>query len=388
MTQTTDVDVFEQIQDTPPQEIPKDPYKQEGNMFENSRKLKQEFLIWLLEDLKELNKLSKNKKEPWEVKEPLGLPFNSETGHNFSGANQAKLILASMKNGYTDNRFVTFKQIQKLKKDFPELGDLKIKEGEHGTKLMRPQKVTFHINEEDKKWTKLKEGTAPPKEEGVVKSFIVFHPYVVFNASQVEGFPPKQVETQKFDQSELSKMVGRFAEAADVGVKVEQDTGITRYEPTTDTVSIPSNPKYEGKNEVIGSYLQEVYRATGQPNRENRMGKNAGQKEKAIENMSSQIFSMLAAGAYGFTVPKGDNSIPDAIELAGKDKDSLLKAIGKSSHMITAFEKINNGEEPSQKWFTKLEEDTQFNPLEEVFEKNPDIPEKAEEKKTSSRPRM
>lgn len=66
------------------------------------------------------------------------------TGKEYSGANMVRLTLTAMEKGYADNRWLTFKQLQAVREEHPEL-NIRIKKGEHGVTVLRPEDVFFTV---------------------------------------------------------------------------------------------------------------------------------------------------------------------------------------------------------------------------------------------------
>jgi antirestriction protein ArdC len=133
---------------------------------------------------------------------PVSTPFCPTTGFAYGGASMTRLMLESMDKGFGDDRWMTFKQLQNHKfanKNFK----VKIRKGEHGVKLLRSEDVAFVVDK-DGKWEFLNEDREKQlRSEGVdVQRKTLFYPYTVFNASQIEGFPPKETPAPAMSEEE------------------------------------------------------------------------------------------------------------------------------------------------------------------------------------------
>ena len=99
-----------------------------------------------------------------------GLPENGIRGRRYRGYNSLNLARVASMKGYTDNRWYTFVQVNKL--------NAKIKKGEKGTKIIYADQGMKDSDELD--------------ENGNNKKVAYkFHKsYVVFNAQQIDGIEP------------------------------------------------------------------------------------------------------------------------------------------------------------------------------------------------------
>ena len=64
-----------------------------------------------------------------------------------SGANMVRLLLTSIVKGYADDRWMTLKRLQSVQADNPDL-EMRIRKGEHGVKILRPEEVYYTVNED------------------------------------------------------------------------------------------------------------------------------------------------------------------------------------------------------------------------------------------------
>ena len=99
------------------------------------------------------------------------VPVSAVTDAPYRGTNALLLMAVRMSQGYGDNRWLTFRQVQ-------ELGG-KVKKGEHGTKCI----FWKHLVEKDE------------KDEGKTVERLIPCPFVVFNSEQCENLNLKKFET-------------------------------------------------------------------------------------------------------------------------------------------------------------------------------------------------
>lgn len=62
--------------------------------------------------------------KPWIAPSSHRRPFNAHTGLNYLGMNRVLLMTEMMANGWTDTRFMTYKQVQALAQDMKRSGKI------------------------------------------------------------------------------------------------------------------------------------------------------------------------------------------------------------------------------------------------------------------------
>lgn len=103
------------------------------------------------------------------------VPVSAVTEAPYRGTNALLLMAVRMSQGYGDNRWLTFRQVQ-------ELGG-KVKKGEHGTKCI----FWKHLVEKDE------------KDEDKTVERLIPCPFVVFNSEQCENLNLKKFETPEHE---------------------------------------------------------------------------------------------------------------------------------------------------------------------------------------------
>ena len=107
------------------------------------------------------------------------VPVSAVTDAPYRGTNALLLMAVRMSQGYGDNRWLTFRQVQ-------ELGG-KVKKGEHGTKCI----FWKHLEEKDE------------KDEDKTVERLIPCPFVVFNSEQCENLKLKKFETPEHEWTPL-----------------------------------------------------------------------------------------------------------------------------------------------------------------------------------------
>ena len=339
------------------------PQPEKKNRFQISREVQEEFVNGVAETMLSLAQTAGEWKKPWTSDTPMGMPFCPMTGREYGGANMVRLMLTSIAQGYEEDRWMTFKQLQKFQEDNPGL-KMKVKKGEHGVKLLRPEEIAFSVDENGK-WKfytpeELKRFEAM-KEQGQevpdIQRKMLFYPFTVFNAAQVEGFSPKEQPVHAMTAIERNEFVERFI--ASSGIAVEHHGGDAYYKPADDIVKMPFPERFTGTDEYYAAKLHEFYHATGHESRENRKDKQSQTlKSYAFEEMRAEMFSMLAGARLDLPMPESNSAAYIDHwnqKFSGGDAKAIFQAATEAARVLTTMRQFESGEQPSVRWFPKSE---------------------------------
>ena len=333
------------------------------NRFQISREVQEEFVNGVAETMLSLANEAGKWQKPWTADAPLGMPYCPTTGREYGGANMVRLLLTSIEKGYEDDRWMTFKQLQQVQKNNPDM-EMKISKGAKGVKLLRPEEIVFTVGE-DGKWNFLSEQRikelAALKEQGQevpdVQRMTLFYPFTVFNAAQVEGFPAKERQSHAMTAIERNEFVEKFIASA--GVPVEHHGGNAYYMPAADLVKMPFPERFTGTDEYYATKLHEFYHATGHLSRENRKEKQtATLKNYAFEEMRAEMFSMLAGARLNLPMPESNSAAYIANwnqKFSGGDAKAVFQAAAEAAKVLTIMHQFENGEQPKAQWFPRSE---------------------------------
>lgn len=212
----------------------------------------------------------------------INTPFCPTTGFAYGGASMTRLMLESVDKSYTDDRWLTFKQLQNYKFDSKNF-KAKVKKGEHGIKLLRSEDVHFVVDKKGK-WEFLDDaGAKALRKQGVeVQHKTLFYPYTVFNAAQLENFPPKENPAPAMSAEERNAAIDKFV--ACLGVKQEYGHEKAGYDGETDTIKLPDPEKFKSQDDYYAMKLRLAFHATGHNDRERR-------EPDSFEVMRGETFS-------------------------------------------------------------------------------------------------
>ena len=279
-------------------------------------------------------------------------PFCPVTGKEYSGANMVRLTLTAMEKGYADNRWLTFKQLQAVREEHPDL-NIRIKKGEHGVTVLRPEDVFFTV--EQGKWNFVSEEQA--KSIPDVQRQTLLYPFTVFNAAQIDNFPAKEQPAPAMTEAQRNDLLERFV--ASSGVTVEHGKGVPRFDHKTDTVRLPHPENFSGSGDYYAAKLREFFKATGHRSREARQPQKAQTlKSCAFEEMRAEMFSMLAGAKFGLPMPEHGSA--ERLKLwnqtfSGGDARAVFRAASEAARALTTLRQFEAGEQPAAQWFPKRE---------------------------------
>ena len=334
------------------------------NRFEISREVQEEFVNGIAQNMLTLAEKAGEWQKGWAAASPPGMPFCAATGREYSGANMVRLMLTSMLNGYNDDRWMTFKQLQEIQSKNPDL-QMHIRKGEHGTKILRPEEIFFTVDE-DGKWNflnredikKFREAEANGEEIPEVKRKTLFYPFTVFNAAQIEGFPAKETPDNPMTEIGRNDLVERFV--ASSGVVVEHGDFEPCFNHVDNVVRLPRPNTFHSSEEYYAAKLHEFFHATGHESREDRQKKKEQTlKGYAFEEMRAEMFSMLAGAMLNLPMPESNSAAYINFwnqKFSGGDARAVFQSASEAAKMLTAVCQYQRDEEPSAKWFPKSEE--------------------------------
>ena len=324
------------------------PQKERKSRFQVSREVQEEFVNGIAQTMLTLA-------ENAEQGQPsVGeAPFCPVTGKEYSGANMVRLTLTAMEKGYADNRWLTFKQLQAVREEHPDL-NIRIRKGEHGVTVLRPEDVFFTV-ENDGKWNFVSEEQAKGIPD--VRCHTLLYPFTVFNAAQIENFPAREQPAPSMTEAQRNELLERFV--ASSGVAVEHGKGVPRFDHKTDTVRLPYPENFHSSGAYYAAKLREFFKATGHTSREARQPVKAQTlKSCAFEEMRAEMFSMLAGAKFGLPMPEHGSA--ERLRLwnqtfSGGESRALFRAASEAARALTTLRQFEAGEHPAARWFPKRE---------------------------------
>jgi antirestriction protein ArdC/DNA polymerase III epsilon subunit-like protein len=271
------------------------------------------------------------------------LPTSVATGKMYEGTNILVLWAAQERNGWTDNRWLTYKQAEKL-----------------GGNIKRGEKATSIIH-----WTpKFKDVKQP---DGTTEKVFVYTPpkiINVFNVEQAEGInlpPLVRGEPVPVSQAEQT-ILDTYKDRPEIFYK-SQDSAY--YSPVTDTIHLPLREQFGSEQDLFETLVHELAHSTGHTSRENRKDllDNYGthKASRGEEELIAEISVAIAAARLGVEIDFGNvaSYAKSWLGALKNDPTMIIKAAKQAQKAVDRM--LGKQEEPA-----KVDEDG--NPVEPVGE--------------------
>ena len=315
-----------------------------------------------MEIAKSVHAISKDARE---ISGRTSIPFSPITGREYSGQNMVRLMLASIEHGYTDNRWIRREELHAYQFSHLIEQDLQVKSQEQGVVILQPENIPYCIADDGKRYalterefSQLCHRQASGETVPRLGMAVLFNPITVYNASQIENFPEKELARTKNSEN-LSQ--NAFSLLAAAGIRVDFHEGhFARYNTVDDIVMLPFPPK-EGTpvdTTIPAMALRQFYHATGAQQRECRTPSlHIGSSiEPAIEDMGADIFTLMALRYLG--CPEKFQNRAIKLEnwhqkLEAGDYLAIYTAASAAGKMLSLLHQFSNGEQPRVSWFPK-----------------------------------
>jgi len=211
-------------------------------------------------------------KLPWQSEWATAslLPTNHTTGRRYQGINVLSLWIAQTTNGFTTNRWMTYKQAQSL--------GAQVRKGETST-----TGIFF------KPMTKI-------DDQGEERQFAMARAFNLFNLDQIDGVEWEQQPTQEHEPDDVANAT-RIAAALNVPI----DAGQPCYIPSKDTILMPALNTFSSTEAYMSVLAHECVHATGASHRLDRKIKNKfGNADYAYEELVAELGAAFISAEWGF----------------------------------------------------------------------------------------
>ena len=253
---------------------------------------------------------------PWQNVAAAGLPMNGTTQRTYNGVNALLLMMTAQSEGYSDNRWYTFKQAN-------ELG-AQVKKGSKSTPV-------YFFKMLNAKGEALEEGGAADGEQPRQIPFLT--EYRVFHASQIEGIEPMaQPERSWTPLQAVQDLVERLK--PDIrygGNRAFYAPGMGR-----DFIQMPPEGAFPSAEAFAGTLAHELGHWTGAEHRLNRKFGTWGTEAYAAEELRSEIFSALVCADLGIATPIDNHAayIGSWVKKLREDKFEIFRAAKDARKMV------------------------------------------------------
>ena len=270
-----------------------------------------------------------------------GAPVSGISGKQYNGINRMFLMAATAERGYSDNRWVTFKQMEDKGWSF--------KRDEEGRSRGKNAGVSIEYFELRDRETKqpfdrhtLDGMTAEERAEYMDENVYPLRKYYrVFNGDVIEGIPErKRAEHDLAGQNARAEALIGFW--SDTESPIRYGGSAAYYSPKTDEIHLPSKEDFVDMPEYYSTALHEIGHSTGHEKRLNRsLSSDRSSSEYATEELRAEIASMFLEQDLGVAVKDKHIENNSAYIASWKssikeDPNILFKAIA-DAERITKF---------------------------------------------------
>ena len=277
--------------------------------------------------------LDQGKLPPWEKDwqdSPHGFPVNAISMKAYRGINRWMTLLTQKIMGYTDPRWLTYRQAE-------DLGG-HVRKGENSTTVVFWKRVTSRRNQEEGEETN--QGSNPnantgPNGEKAPATYPMLRAYHVFNVEQTEECrlkPLPEPDLSDHDPLELAEAIIAGMPDPPGFETYPASNQPPHYAPGKDIVRVPEMSRYRSVEGYYNTVFHELVHATGHPRRLHRFELDANARdlhaygrEELTAGMGSAMLS--AHAGTGAAVLERDaayiRSWRDAIEA---DKPMVIRA--------------------------------------------------------------
>lgn len=222
-----------------------------------------------------------------------GAPVSAITGKRYNGVNRIFLMLAAMEKGYSDNRWLTYKQMEDKGWSF--------KTDEEGRSLGKGAGVAIEYFELRDKETKqpfdrhtLDGMTEDERNEYMDENVYPLRKYYrVFNGDIIEGMPERKKnehDTAGYN-ARAENLIGYWSERES---PIRYGGSAAYYLPKTDEIHLPRKEDFVDMPEYYSTALHEIGHSTGHEKRLNRnISTDRNSPEYAEEELRAEIASMF-----------------------------------------------------------------------------------------------
>jgi antirestriction protein ArdC len=264
--------------------------------------------------------------KPWQAG-AFEMPMNPTSGKSYRGGNALQLMVAGMRGGYEDPRWITYRQAQE--------NDWQVRKGEKGTQIEFWQ---FPKNQS--------EGHEEPRGDVPESSRdrFIYRVYTVFNASQIEGIPAHTPRVHH----EWEVNQGAEEILKNSGARITHDQPDRAfYNRLTDTIHLPPRAAFDSASNYYGTALHELVHYSGAPSRLNCETLNEsyrfGDPNYAKEELRAELASVFLMAERG--IPHNPEShaayVGSWLKSLRDDKNEIFRAARdahKAADLLIALE--------------------------------------------------
>lgn len=229
------------------------------------------------------------------------LPYNPVTFVHYKAGNIMRLLVSSIESGFTDPRWCTYKQAQKM--------GWNVKKGAKGTLLEKWIFTEEKIVEDEK--------TGEKRKEVVTLKRPKCNFFYVFNAEQIHGIPELETKPKIRNQDDYLDTANEMKLISECPIIEEGNEAY--YSIKDDKIFIPPNEQFINTESFLATMLHEMAHSTGAENRLGRdMTGSFGSESYAKEELRAELSSVFI---------QSDLELPPTAERLQNNSNYLLSWI-------------------------------------------------------------
>ena len=256
---------------------------------------------------------------PWHPAENLA-PRNPLSGTVYKGVNRLHLAMSD----YEDPRWMTLKQANDA--------GYRIKEGSRSTAVVYYQFTREQDKLDENKQPVLGEDGKPVRET-VSLERPVMRMARVFNAQQVENFPPLPEHEKAFAWDPQEKAEAVLTNSGAVITHDQHDRAF--YRPWTDEIHLPPKDSFDQGDKYYATALHELGHWTGHESRMNRVFGPFGTHAYAKEELRAEISSWMIGQDIGVGHDPGQHVayVKSWVHILEDDPLEIMRACRDAEHI-------------------------------------------------------
>ena len=257
---------------------------------------------------------------PWQQVASAGLPMNGATSREYNGINALLLMMLAQAEGYSDNRWYTFKQASDM--------GAKVKKGSKSTPVYFFKMLNARGVEVDGETAG---GAEPGGKERRQIPFLT--EYRVFHATQIEGIEPfAQPERQWTPLQAVQEMVVRLKP----DIRYGGDRAFYALGEGRDFIQMPPEGAFPSAEAFAGTLAHELGHWTGAEHRLNRKFGAWGTDAYAAEELRAEICNACLCAELGIATSMDNHAayVGAWVKKLRDDKFEIFRAAKDARRMV------------------------------------------------------